>query len=98
VAVVTGAQQDRAHPQQQEQQELVLVLGVLVAQQAHQAAQGVLALTQPQPMCSQAVVEAVLATAQVLRLVVLVACTVAVAVAAHHLLFQREALGLVAHW
>jgi hypothetical protein len=38
------AQQDRAHPQQAARQGLVLVLVVTVAQQAHQAAQVVLAL------------------------------------------------------
>ena len=83
--MVTGAQQDRAHPQQQEQQELMLVLGVLVAQQAHQAAQGVLALTQPQLMYSREVVVEVLVTVQVLHQVVLVVCMVLEAVAVHHL-------------
>ena len=42
---VTVVEQDRAHPQQVAQQELVLVLVVTVAQQAHREVRAVLVLT-----------------------------------------------------
>ena len=67
VAAVTVVEQDRVHPQQEARQELVLVLGVLVEQQAHLVAQAGRAQTQPRPMYFRAAVAAVLVMVQALR-------------------------------
>jgi hypothetical protein len=98
VAAVTAVEQDRVHPQQAERQELVLVLGVLVGQQTHQAVQAGLALTQLQPMSFLVAAVAVLVMVQALQLVVLAGIMVLAGAEPQRLHFPLEALDQLVRW
>ena len=80
------------------QQELEPVLAVLVEQQAHQAAQVALALTQPQHMSFLAAAVAVLVTVQALQLVALAGIMVLAAAGALRLQPLLEALDHLVCW
>jgi hypothetical protein len=98
VAAVTVVEQDRVHPQLEARQELVLVLGVLVEQQAHLVAQAGRAQTQPRPMSFLAAVVAVLVMVLALQLAVLAVCTVLAVAVPQHLQPLLEALGQSGRW